>query len=263
MKLALASDIHLEFGDWYPTNPEKADVLILAGDILVANAFQKANDPLHKMFKQFLENTKKEYEHVIYISGNHEYYHGNFQLVPEILKSICDKLGIVFLNDEEYNLGDYTFLGGTLWTDMNSEDRSTIYRIKNSMNDFRLIKYHNMLFSPNDAIAHHKKFLGQIANSIEKNPDRKYIVLSHHAPSRLSTKPKYSDDWEMNGGYSSHLESFIENHPQILVWFHGHTHDNFDYMIGKTRIVCNPRGYVEYERLSNDLEPYVPKIIEV
>jgi hypothetical protein len=23
----------------------------------------------------------------------------------------------------------------------------------------------------------------------------------------------------------------------------GHTHDSFDYMLGKSRVVCNPRGY--------------------
>jgi hypothetical protein len=37
------------------------------------------------------------------------------------------------------------------------------------------------------------------------------------------------------------------NNPQIKVWTHGHTHETFDYMVGTTRIVCNPRGYDGYE----------------
>ena len=46
MKIAITSDIHLEFGDWYPVNPENADVLILSGDIMTANEVEKAiGDP--------------------------------------------------------------------------------------------------------------------------------------------------------------------------------------------------------------------------
>ena len=36
MKIAVASDIHLEFGDCDIPNTENADVLILSGDICVA-----------------------------------------------------------------------------------------------------------------------------------------------------------------------------------------------------------------------------------
>ena len=73
------------------------------------------------------------------------------------------------------------------------------------------------------------------------------VVVGHHAPSKQSTKPRYKDDYHMNGGYSSDLESFIIDRPQIKLWTHGHTHDEFDYMIGSTRVVCNPRGYDAYE----------------
>jgi hypothetical protein len=37
------------------------------------------------------------------------------------------------------------------------------------------------------------------------------------------------------------------DHPQIKLWTHGHTHDPFDYMVGKTRVVCNPRGYAGHD----------------
>jgi len=30
----------------------------------------------------------------------------------------------------------------------------------------------------------------------------------------------------------------------VDLWIHGHTHDSFDYRLGGTRVVCNPRGYV-------------------
>lgn len=58
----------------------------------------------------------------------------------------------------------------------------------------------------------------------------------------------------MNGGYSSEMTEFITNNPQIKFWTHGHTHDNFDYMVGTTRVVCNPRGYINYESRADYFE---------
>jgi hypothetical protein len=34
----------------------------------------------------------------------------------------------------------------------------------------------------------------------------------------------------------------------------GHVHNCFDYMIGDTRVVCNPRGYVG-EKTCGDFDP--------
>jgi hypothetical protein len=84
--------------------------------------------------------------------------------------------------------------------------------------------------------------------------DEKFVVVGHHAPCKLSTKPQYQDDVLMNGAYSSDLSEFILDHPQIKLWTHGHTHDRFDYMIGSTRIVCNPRGYINYEDCADRFE---------
>ena len=62
----------------------------------------------------------------------------------------------------------------------------------------------------------------------------------------------YAHDTIMNGGYSSDLDEFIEDHPEIRLWTHGHTHHEFDYMIGKTRVVCNPRGYAGHEQRADE-----------
>jgi predicted phosphodiesterase len=43
LKLALASDLHLEFGDIVLENKENADILILAGDICLAKDCAKDN----------------------------------------------------------------------------------------------------------------------------------------------------------------------------------------------------------------------------
>ena len=76
-------------------------------------------------------------------------------------------------------------------------------------------------------------------------------------------KPGYEGDFVVGGAYSSDLDDFILQHPQIQVWVHGHTHDKFDYMIGSTRIVSNARGYVGFERGTDKEDPYFPQLIEV
>jgi hypothetical protein len=100
---------------------------------------------------------------------------------------------------------------------------------------------------PEDAVDEFKKFTGYIQQIVEGKFDQKFVVVGHHAPSRLSTHARYADDAIMNGGYSSSLDDYIIDHPQIKLWTHGHTHHDFDYMIGSTRVVCNPRGYINYE----------------
>jgi hypothetical protein len=90
-----------------------------------------------------------------------------------------------------------------------------------------------------------------IKTTVEADPTARYVVVGHHAPSKLSTKPRYQHDVLVNGAYSSSLDDFILDHPQIKLWTHGHTHDVFDYQIGSTRVICNPRGYDGHEEQAN------------
>jgi hypothetical protein len=44
----------------------------------------------------------------------------------------------------------------------------------------------------------------------------------------------------LSAALASDLPSVVE---QADVWIHGHVHDTLDYRLGRTRIVCNGRGY--------------------
>jgi len=45
-----------------------------------------------------------------------------------------------------------------------------------------------------------------------------------------------------SAAFASNMEDLIfETGPDL--WVHGHIHDSSDYRIGKTRVICNPRGY--------------------
>ena len=58
-------------------------------------------------------------------------------------------------------------------------------------------------------------------------------------------KSRYGDV-PLNFCYYTELTEFILDRAPAL-WLHGHVHSSFDYMIGDTRVVCNPRGYVGNE----------------
>jgi hypothetical protein len=264
MKIALASDVHLEFGDLDFDNTDSADVLILGGDICVA-ADLAQRDPYNTMgeeyrsnrFHAFFQRCCDRFPHVIFVVGNHEHYNGDFQKTIPHFRDVLGYLkNLHILEKETFVLDDVTFIGGTLWTDMNRRDIRTLHEISRMMNDFRCVdnsarltdgRGWNERFTTTDAADDHDAMLEYIRLMIEGKFDQKFVVVGHHAPSRLSTHPRYASEAIMNGGYSSELDNFILDHPQIKLWTHGHTHEDFDYCIGSTRILCNPRGYVNYE----------------
>ena len=147
-------------------------------------------------------------------------------------------------------IGDVTFVGSTLWTDMNKGDPLTLHAVADMMNDFKIIRHDELGYTklrPAHVASRHRKSVEYIRSVMEGKFDEKFVVVGHHSPSKMSTHPRYQHDTLMNGAYSSDLSEFILDHPQIKLWTHGHTHHKFDYMIGSTRIVCNPRGYDGYE----------------
>ena len=70
-------------------------------------------------------------------------------------------------------------------------------------------------------------------------------MVTHHAPSIRSIADRYKSD-PVSAAFASNMDDFILEH-QPRLWIHGHTHESFDYEIGKTRVVCNPRGYASIE----------------
>jgi Icc-related predicted phosphoesterase len=203
-------------------------------------------------FYRFFEEECSKYREVVMVMGNHEHYGFRLQKTyDQIAKQLPDN--VTLLENQTHVIDDVTFVGATLWTDMNRSDPLTMFHMKSSMNDYKQITMFNEvkkvyhLLDPERTVAEHyvsKKF---IVDTVEADPTKKYVVVTHHAPSRASTANQYADATLMNGAYSSSLDNIILDHPQIKLWTHGHTHDVFDYMIGSTRIVCNPRGYFGYE----------------
>lgn len=248
----------MEFGPIDLYNGENADVLILSGDTIPVAFLDPNKDTsqarmLRDQFDAFIDNITNEFPKVIMIAGNHEHYHYDFEKTIPMLKRYLGFFDNVHVLDKQaMEIGDIVFLGGTLWTDMNKEDPVTMTSIRWMMNDFQLVNNGDHTFAPADAVADHKAMLNFLDDNI--TPNKTYVVVGHHAPSKQSTKPRYQNDDITNGGYSSSLEEFILDHPNIKLWTHGHTHHSFDYMIGETRVVCNPRGYIGHEHQADIFE---------
>jgi predicted phosphodiesterase len=277
MKFSLCSDLHLEFGDIQLTNVDNTEVLILAGDICVAQDLMVLDDTGTQYFSaarsqryhDFFQRCAQEWNTVIYIMGNHEHYHGDFAQTKTHLKQCLGYIpNLHILEKECLEVSGINFVCGTLWTDMNSECLDTMQDLSKRMNDFRIIKNSQAQGAQNfkprfhveDALQDHKYMRAFIRDQLRLSYTQKIVVVGHHAPSKLSTHPRYQKDTLMNGGYSSDLTKLILSNPQIKTWVHGHTHEPFDYQIGQCRVVCNPRGYVGHEAQA---DAYQPKTIEV
>ena len=274
MKLAIASDLHLEFQDIELKNTEGADGLILAGDILVAEPlhvhppmtakeFALIKNPGRNQyhafdFRNFLSRASFQFPWVIYIAGNHEFYHGKYPGHIQVLRDECARYpNIYFMEQDTKKIGDFTFIGCTLWTNMNKGDPLTMHYATTGMNDYNVIRNDQKGYTklrPAHTLEVHRKSIDYIKAIVAEKPDENFIVVGHHCPSAQSVPPEYKSDTLMNGNFFSDLDMFILDRPQIKLWFHGHTHTPFDYKIGDTRIVCNPRGYAGYERRANEFE---------
>lgn len=265
MKIQIVSDLHLEFEDILLKNAHNVDVLVLSGDICVADDFH--NQPISLVwenlptdgygrakralrYREFFKRVSFQFPHVIYVLGNHEHYHGKFDLSATDIQNQLDALNLsnVYLLDRGTKvIDDVTFIGGTMWTDCNKGDSLTLYHLESAMNDFRLIriaKENFRKFLPARTVSEHRKTTQYIQTVLQSiADDAKVVVCTHHAPSMLSIHEWYKNDFLMNGGYASDLSEFILDHPKVKLWTHGHMHQCFDYVIGETRIVCNPRGY--------------------
>lgn len=260
MKLAICSDLHLEFGSIKLENTEKAEILILAGDIFIASALDEKrtdakNLKLRRIYKEFLNNISEEFCYILYIMGNHEHYHGTFNESASLIqKFLNDYPYVTFLNNSKITIKNTTFIGTTLWTDFNHANPVVMNGLQFFMNDFHIVNFEKKVrFLPQHAYEQHviaKQF-------IDSSNDSNVVVITHHTPSFQSEHPWYKDQYEMNYGYTSNLDDMIYNHPEFKLWIHGHVHTPFDYMIGNTRVVCNPRGYVGHVSAENFKLRYV------
>lgn len=248
MKILILSDLHLEFGYFFIPDEENEDetVVVLAGDVSPVKNEQT--------YKDFINNTCNRFKKVIWIMGNHEFYGANFTTaLTKVLKATHNHKNLHIVEKETVIIDNVAFVCATLWTNFDNNNQITMYDAGLWMNDYNKIrtgpKYEpwQRKLKPLDTLVDYNSAVRYIFPEIvkQKEAGKKVVVVTHHLPSFKSIPKEFRND-SLNGAYASELfEDIMDTQPDI--WCHGHTHSSSDYMIGNTRIICNPRGYKGHE----------------
>jgi predicted phosphodiesterase len=249
VKIRVLSDLHLDNDEPELIPHAQADLVVLAGDI-----HNHAAGP--RWAAQAFDDTVP----VVYVPGNHEYYDGEFgALESAMLDAAAQVDNVHVLNNAALvdSQGRWRVLGTTLWTDFalfgaspDAIDES-IVAARRVMLDYRGLIQMNWPhdprdaardFTPADSLALHRQARAWLEHELARPFAGRTIVVTHHAPHRLSLAQQYRED-RVSAGFVNHLPELV--HAPVALWIHGHTHTSFDYVVDGTRVVCNPRGYFD------------------
>ena len=92
-----------------------------------------------------------------------------------------------------------------------------------------------------DVLARHAVEKEEIEKVLAEPFDGPDVVMMHHGVHWLSLQDPHNLE-ASDGSYASDMIGVIERYKRAL-WVHGHTHDFPGYVVDRTMIVCNPRGY--------------------
>lgn len=262
MLIRVASDLHLEaFRGTLVTNlaehflqSDERDcnaVLVLAGDIT----------PIIPQLRDFLKVCCARFLHVVYIPGNHEYYRSDYDAWNLLaLRELDDMVGLSAIigavGSRQFN--GVRFLAGTLWGDGGStpDEQAAIGQY---LNDFRLIVFDTHAFTVADMAGLHSGQRDEFARLLDGAMPT--VVVTHHMPSYTLSHPRFGN--ACTGGFAGKCDDLMHGDDAPTLWIHGHTHDTFDRVIGKTRIVCNPAGYRGEWNTEHNQFFREPKFVEV
>lgn len=282
MKIRVISDIHLNtyfplIGDMFsdasidnfvglfvgqensiinPLESDKDSILVVAGDIFEVTGVYDKNRYDIRVLKKLFTRFSEVFSRVIVVMGNHDHYHMEFSEAPNIWKQIVSLdfniPNLHLLNNETVKIDDVTFYGTTLWTDFMDMHPSSIDASKRYMrHEYSVIKdiSHQKIYDE------HKKAVHWLNSSLAVDNGKK-VVVTHHLPSFSAISPRFMMhpvSRLINGAFASNLDELIQDHKPDL-WIFGHTHDDKNYHLFDTKMVCNPLGYLgETNNYKNDL----------
>jgi Icc-related predicted phosphoesterase len=262
MKAWIVSDIHLTRLPGMTLSPPfavpDADICICAGD--TAGEISTAID-------YFLADVEPIMP-VVMTLGNHEYVGLTIDKAIQRAKRRAAGSNIHILENETVELGGVRFIGATLWTDFEVEQgdgdelppelRLQIAKqdIGNYIGDYTEIRSstdHGMPLTPDETIDRHHVSRAYLERQLAIPFPGKTVVVSHHAPLPRSLDRRFAGNVS-NAAYASDLSALIaRGRPDY--WMHGHVHQHADYLEGRTRVICNARGFSSDRRFDNGFDP--------
>lgn len=259
MKLLVLSDLHMEHHAFELAPVLDFDVAILAGDIgsPASGAPQKIRGAMRLPSKP-----------VLWIAGNHEYYERELQHEAKLMRTAAKSQDIHFLDSDAVVIDGVRFLGCTLWTDFKlriampglpdepeilmSDRERGMHESGRYVADYQSIRIERSRsggvlgqerLRPMDTLRMHRRQRRWLLEQLALPYAGPTVVVTHHAPHRNSLAPKFATAW-LSTAFVSELSSEFFDVP--VLWVHGHTHTSFDYRLRNCRVVCNPRGYMNW-----------------
>lgn len=227
----IASDLHIEVYDYTPPAlsliTPKADILILAGDIGHIHKYEQ--------LRGFLVDVCQHFQYVLYIMGNHEYYHEEGmprknmdELFSDVKKIESEIKNLKILDRSSVLIDNVCVIGCTLWSEATNVPPFIV-----RVNGLNKNKY-NSLYQQD------KEYISRMIRYCDVN-DYKLLVVTHHTPTYdlLNLRRKRE---RFKSLYASHLDHLLDN-DRVHTWVCGHIHVNFDRKSNNgTRLVGNQKG---------------------
>lgn len=263
MKIQLLSDLHLEVHpNWVAKPAPGAELLVLAGDI---GSYQSGSMLLDQDFGLSRFSPKNCWPTpVLFVPGNHEYDALDFDAAHARLRETCERLGIVWLEQEIFVWRDrddkaVRFIGTTLWSDFDALGPATnavdsgstgllTQQLKARDKAFRAANYY---LKKTGTVRHGLPMLAELVReqsllcqdwltkALHDPFDGSTVVVTHFAPSLTSADPRYGLT-PGSAGFCNALDALL---PHAELWLHGHLHAPSNYVKNGCRIVANPLGY--------------------
>jgi predicted phosphodiesterase len=245
MKIRYASDLHLEA--FYGSKAERLfdlmigfesvdhdSVLVLAGDI------SSRVDQL----EEFLNVCCSQFKFVVYVPGNHEFYHTDMGEWQQFMKNATLNKNIhVSTSVECFVYDGVRFITSTLWAD-GGKTLEEQFRVQKSLSDFRYIRVNGRNYSVWDMKDLNLFFASRISTFLSTpHHTGKTVVVTHHLPTRQLISERFNTDYGINGGFACDIFDSLMSCQAPDHWIFGHTHDTISKKIYDTWFWCNPRGY--------------------
>lgn len=247
MKIHLVSDLHADFTSYKEKFPE-CDVVVIAGDV---------SESRYQMREILMNNLHHDY--ILYVAGNHDFYGSSLKYAKEEFRELEEEFDNFFFLDNQVKVIDnVAFFGSTLWSDLNAYGfPSDQFKLSGWYPRCIADCSHISWWSADLMISEFKDSLKAIEKFVEDYVDMKKVCITHFAPSLRSVHERFKTSIPFNAYWCNNLDENLID--KMVLWCHGHVHNNFDYQIGNCHVVANPRGYVTRHGIEN--EEFNPDLI--
>lgn len=226
MRIQIYSDLHLEFEAFEPIDVG-ADIIVLAGDI-------------HTKSRGVAWANTVFSAPTIYALGNHEFYDGHLDYTLRKMKEAAAQ-HVHVLENEVFLCEQTRFLVATGWTDFSVTGDVTAASATawEQMNDFKMIRAGESFrrLRPSDLIERSKATHHWLEHELNKPFAGRTVVVTHHSPLPAPEIDHYPV--HLDASYCNDWQHLMGN---VDLWVYGHTHHCVNLMVGRCRVVSNPRG---------------------